>query len=118
MTDRSSEPEGMIFVSLDSTPDEITMRAVDRGLGIDTEFLPRIFDLFVQWNCIKAPWMLSVSAAASGVRPPFVFSIAAVRPGTPGGGCQAITYSGAARGVDACVEGIDAPPSSQPAHGP
>lgn len=49
-----SEREGTIVVSLESTQSEITLRVADRGMGIAAEFLPRIFDLFVQADEARA----------------------------------------------------------------
>ncbi|HEY4369015.1 MAG TPA: HAMP domain-containing sensor histidine kinase [Steroidobacteraceae bacterium] len=39
---------GMIVVSVEDRRSEVTIRVVDHGIGIPTELLPRIFDLFVQ----------------------------------------------------------------------
>lgn len=49
-----SEYGGTIDVSLEESPSEVTIRVVDEGIGITAEFLPRVFDLFVQADQARA----------------------------------------------------------------
>jgi two-component system CheB/CheR fusion protein len=39
---------GRIWLTVDSTDEDVFVSVRDRGIGIDAEFLPRVFDLFVQ----------------------------------------------------------------------
>jgi two-component system, sensor histidine kinase len=51
-----SEPFGMISVSVEDVPNEVSVRVVDQGIGIPDDALPRIFDLFVQTDSARARW--------------------------------------------------------------
>ena len=43
-----TEPEGLISVLAERSADQVIVRVRDTGIGISTDMLPRIFDLFVQ----------------------------------------------------------------------
>lgn len=43
-----SAPNGAIRISLRREEDDVVVRVADRGIGIETAMLPRIFDLFTQ----------------------------------------------------------------------
>jgi signal transduction histidine kinase len=45
---------GAIVINVAAAPSEVTIRIIDRGIGIAAEFLPRVFDLFVQADEARA----------------------------------------------------------------
>jgi signal transduction histidine kinase len=49
-----SDQCGAIVVHVASAPHEVTIHVIDRGMGIAAEFLPRVFDLFVQADQARA----------------------------------------------------------------
>jgi signal transduction histidine kinase len=49
-----SERLGKIVIGVECTKSEVSIRVVDRGIGIAPEFLPRVFDLFVQADQTQA----------------------------------------------------------------
>ncbi len=49
-----SERNGVTVVSIESTASDVTLRIVDRGIGIAAEFLPHVFDLFAQADQARA----------------------------------------------------------------
>jgi signal transduction histidine kinase len=49
-----SERDEAIVIRVEITHSEVTIRIVDHGMGITAEFLPRVFDLFVQADQARA----------------------------------------------------------------
>jgi signal transduction histidine kinase len=49
-----SERGGTVAVSVESTVSDVMIRVVDQGIGITAEFLPRVFELFVQADQVRA----------------------------------------------------------------
>ena len=43
-----SDPETDIALALEATPEQVTVRVHDQGIGIDPALLPHVFDLFIQ----------------------------------------------------------------------
>lgn len=49
-----NDAEGLIGINVDATPDEITVRISDDGVGISPELLPHVFELFTQGSDARA----------------------------------------------------------------
>jgi signal transduction histidine kinase len=45
---RYTQPNGRISLRVETSADRATVRVIDNGVGISAEYLPRVFDIFVQ----------------------------------------------------------------------